>query len=115
MNLLEIAIAMLILSSVTIGIANVLIASKRHTGISGSKMVATSLGREYIDRLQVNVTQNNWGLPGNDLNPMQYPDINVTNNPNMNYTISRKVDNVSDVALNNITRRVKVNITWNEP
>lgn len=113
MTLLEVIISMLILSTVTIGIANVFIASKRHIGINRSKIVAAELGRYYMDVLQLNVTQDDWRLSSNNLTQTlgvyQFNDIR---NQNMNYTIKRRVDYPFEPGMN--IHRVNLTIAWNE-
>ncbi len=113
MTLLEIIISMLILSFVSIGIANVFIAAKKHISKNRNKIIAAELGRYYMDALKVNVTQSNWGQSGNDLN-LGNTTFNNNMNPLMNYTIWRNVDNASDPLLNNAVRGVRLTISWNE-
>ncbi|MFH1398309.1 MAG: hypothetical protein ABIH27_07170 [Candidatus Omnitrophota bacterium] len=113
MTILEIVISMLIISFVSIGIANVFIAAKKHISKNRSKIIAAELGRYYMDILKVNVTQGTWDQPGNDLN-LTNTMFNNNMNPLMNYTIWRNVTYANDTLLNNNVRGVRLTISWNE-
>jgi prepilin-type N-terminal cleavage/methylation domain-containing protein len=112
MTLLEIIISMMILSLITVGIANVFLAAKKYVRFDRSRIVAAQLGRYYMDVLQLNVTAANWRTASNNLTAQAYLDFNDTINRNMNYTINRTVDYPFDPAMK--IHRVKLTISWNE-
>lgn len=106
LSLLEILIASILLALVMIGMANLFIVGKRYVLHSRSRMSGGELGKLFLDPLQMQVHQGNWNSnclgSGNctagsqTLDGIQY---------NATYTITN---------VTNATRRVAVNITWNE-
>lgn len=108
LTLIEILISTLILSLVMTGLANIFLAGKRHVLHSRSRMAGGELGRYFLDRLQMDVRQDQWGdncLSGGAGCPAAQTINNIQYNP---------AYNISDVSGTTL-RKVKVNITWDEP
>ena len=60
LTLVEIIISMVILAIIIGGIANLFLATKRHTLHSSFRMTAAGLGRYFLERLNLDVNQETW-------------------------------------------------------
>lgn len=110
LTLMEIIIATLIFALVMAGLANLFIAAKRLTLHARSRIQASELGKQFLDPLQMQVRQDQWGANcvSNNANclaelpvPLGGIDFNAT------YTSGT-------VAGTNL-RIVNVTLNWNEP
>lgn len=80
LTLVEIIISMVILAVIIGGLANLFLATKRHTLHSSFRMAAAGLGRYFLERLHLHVNQETWdnAPPSNLLTVGKYKS---TNNP----------------------------------
>ena len=109
LSLLEIIISALIMSLLVTGLANLFISGKRLLLHNRAKMTGGELGRHFLDPLQMDVRQDQWGsncLSGGGCAAASETVDNIT------YTSGYTVTNGAPIANLN---KVKVNITWNEP
>lgn len=67
-SLVEIIVAMLLLSVIMVGLAGVFVAGKRHIIHSRERISSLELGKLFIDPLQDQVRQDTWDQSGNGLN-----------------------------------------------
>lgn len=112
LTLLEIIISVLILSLLMLGLANIFISGKRYLLHARARMAGGELGRHFIDPLQMDVRQDTWDSPGNNLTVIQPPFIVQTQTLNsITYNSTYNITNITGTDL----RRVVVNINWNEP
>ena len=122
LTLVEILISMLIFALIMGGLANLFVATKRHILHAHSRMVASELGRYFLDRLQLHVRQDTWDTSSNYLNIGEY---RSPNNPCSDYDSASWLE---EPQLNNISyfsaqkvedkdglRKVKLIICWEEP
>lgn len=133
-TLIEILVAVLLLSLVMTGLAYVFVAGKRHLLHTRSKMQAAELGRLFLAPLQMDVTmserssgaQNGWGQANNGLNTgIRYCDSDAghTQQTGCPSQAERTIDSIvyeatytinQDNPITNVNK-VKVDITWTEP
>jgi prepilin-type N-terminal cleavage/methylation domain-containing protein len=111
-SLIEILISMLILSLIMGGFANLFLSTKRNILHIRSRTVAGELDRYFLDRLQMDVRQDEWGSnclssDGTDTNC----DTTAETIDNMGYTPQYEKSLVDTTTL----RKVKLTITWTEP
>ncbi len=112
LSLVEIIVAVVILSLVLSGFVNLFINSKGFIIHSRLRMTAGEFGRYFLDPLQLDVRQDTWNQSGNNLSvpsPLTNTSVIVDN---INYTSNYTVTNVT-VGSSQV-RKVKLNITWNE-
>lgn len=109
LSLLEIIVAAVIMSLMITGLANIFIAGKRHAIHTRSRMIGGELGRSFLDPLQMDVRQDQWGsnclssltgCPGTETID------GITYTPNYTITNDSPIPNVN---------KVEIDITWNEP
>ena len=110
--MLEILVSAMMLALVLLGLANIFAAAKRYVLHSRSWMTAGELSRYFLDRLQMDVRQDQWG--SNCLS---------TNGTNTNCdTTSQSIDNISytpqyekSQIAGTTLRKVRLTINWQEP
>jgi len=112
LTLLEILVAIMILSLLVTGLAGLFVAGKAQILHSHSRIATAELGKYFLDPLQMQVRQDEWttnclsrdGIDreGCDITPWTDPSSNITYTPR--YDIS---------PLGNL-RKVKLTITWTE-
>ncbi|MDD5078941.1 MAG: prepilin-type N-terminal cleavage/methylation domain-containing protein [Candidatus Omnitrophica bacterium] len=111
-SLVEILVAMLLLSLVMIGLVNVFITSKRLLMRGQSKITALEFARSFIEPLNNAIRQDTWNHANNDLRlgtrTGPYQVIN-----GINYTSVYNVTDVPAPSAANL-RRVKVDMRWND-
>lgn len=108
-TLLEVLVSTVVLAVVIAGIANVFLSGKRYILHSRARMAGGELGRFFLDPLQTDVRQDQWGsncLSAQTGCPGAQTVEGLSYAPNYNITNNSPVANVN---------RVKVNIIWNEP
>lgn len=102
---MEIIVSMIIISLTIVGLANLVVAGRRHIGHARSRMVSSELGRSFIDPLANDVRQDAWG--GNCLSAgtgcPAAQSIGMTS-----FTPVYQVDDFNGI------RRVRLTISWNE-
>lgn len=109
LSLLEIIVSAVIMSLLITGLANLFLAGKRQILHSRARMTGGELGKYFLDPLQMDVRQDQWGsnclsaginCPGSQLiEGLTYAPVYVINHD-------------SPIAKVN---KVRVDITWNEP
>ncbi|MGD9015337.1 MAG: prepilin-type N-terminal cleavage/methylation domain-containing protein [Candidatus Omnitrophota bacterium] len=108
-SLVEILIAMLTLALIMGGLANLFFSTQRLTTHHRYRVVAAELGRFFLDPLQMDVRQDQWGsnclssgagCPGNEVVD------GITYTPTYN---------TSDPLGGNLLRKVRLRIQWQEP
>lgn len=111
-SLVEVLIAVLLLSLLAMGMAYVFVGSKQHAKHSYQKLKAMEVGRYFLSSLQMQVRQDQWasnclgtgsGCPRSPDNDMVIG--GVTYQTNSTVTPSYLGTNLS---------KVKLNIAWNE-
>ncbi len=102
---------MLILALVVAGEAGLFVAGKRHILHSRCRMTTGELGKYFLDRLQMDVRQDQWNPPSNCLSGDLTRCPTAQSIDNITYTPTYGIDGVSGTSL----RRATVTITWNEP
>jgi len=112
-TLLEIIVSTVILALVIAGMANIFVVGKRRIVSARSKIQGAELGRLFLDPLQGQVRQDQWGsncLSNNTSCSQQPQPLD-----NINYTPAYNISTIS-VGVGNtlLLRKVKVTITWNE-
>jgi len=110
MTLLEIIIAMIIISLVVAGLAGVFVAGKRHLLHSRERIVSSELGKLFMDPFQLDVRQDTWDQAGNKLNVAAGVALEAQKINNTDYSAAYDVTEVSGTDL----RRVIVNVNWTE-
>jgi prepilin-type N-terminal cleavage/methylation domain-containing protein len=106
-TLLEILVSVIILALLVTGLTNVFMSGKRSILHSRSKMTAAELGGYFLDPLQEQVRQDQWG--SNCLSSgTGCPGTQALNN--ITYTPTYTISDVSGTTL----RKVKINLKWNE-
>ena len=111
MTLIEILVASFIFALIISGLVSVFVMAKGHSVHAQARVIASQLGKFFLDPLQTDVDESNWGdncLGRHD--PGDCPDgIEIIDGRTY-----RAIYNVDDVGNNTDLRRVTVNITWNE-
>ena len=109
-TLLEVLVSTVILAVVISGIANIFLSGKRYILHSNARMTGGELGRFFLDPLQMDVRQDQWGVSGsNCLNGGSCSGFEIINS--IKYTPAYTITKDSPIANLN---KVKVNITWDE-
>ncbi|MBL7081262.1 MAG: hypothetical protein ISS44_01665 [Candidatus Omnitrophica bacterium] len=107
-TLIEITVSLLILALIMAGMVNIFVATKRLTGHARYRMTGGEIGRRFLDPLQMNVRQDQWGsncLSSGAGCPAAQTIDNITYTPT--YSFSN--------LLSGRLRKVKLTLTWNEP
>jgi len=110
LSLLEIVVSTLIMALVMVGLVNVFLIAKRYMLSSRSRTAVGELGRYFLDRLQDDVRQDQWGSNCLSSDPTAGCPSAQTVGPIL-YTPSYAISDLTGTTL----RKVKVTITWNEP
>lgn len=109
-SLVEIIVAMLLLSIVMLGLAGVFVAGKRHIMHSRERISSLELGKLFIDPLQNDVRQDTWGSNG----------LNVATSvvsPGSPQTINKTSFSATytTTTVGTDLRRVTTTVLWVEP
>lgn len=111
LTLIEVIVAMVILSVTMLGLANIFVAGKRYILHSRSRVSMAELQKNYLDPLQMQVRQDNWS--SNCLGSGACPGTSAfavsggfQSNSNVTY-------NITNVGVTNL-RRAQIIIRWNE-
>jgi Tfp pilus assembly protein PilV len=117
LSLLEIIVAMLILSLVMYGMVSLFVVSKRFVYHSGSRVISMELGKSFFERESLSVTADHWETNKNclycatvcvDEPPIKYNGIE--------YNVTYYTANVTDSSsLDTTLRKVIINVTWQDP
>ena len=115
-TLMEVLVASIIFALVMIGVANLFVGGKRYILHARSRMTGGELGRYFLDPLQVQVRQDEWGT--NNLSkgfdsagiPSQWTDNRAIDKIryNVDYTAENAADTETDV------RKVTATVSWTE-
>lgn len=121
LTLMEILASAVMLILVTTGLASIFVAGHRHIAHSRSEMTAGEVAKYFLEPLQRQVRQDEWGSnclsqngtnpSGCDTTPWTDPSSNVTYTPT--YTNSALLVDAQN-PLGRL-RKVRLTITWNEP
>jgi hypothetical protein len=117
LSLLEIIVALLILSLVMYGLTSLFIASKRLMYHSSSRVSSMEVGKYFFEDGGLAVTADNYTSFQNCL----YNDTACANSHNLTYNgirynITYHTENVTNSTNANTTlRKVIINVTWDEP
>jgi len=117
LSLLEILIATIILALVVTGLTNLFITGKRYVLHNRARMSAGELGKFFLDPLYIHVMQNQWsGADYINTNPLRLRanDAGIAENLDRAYSPVYDVSAVPTMAASQM-RKVRVNISWNEP
>ncbi len=106
---MEIIVSMSIIFLILLGLANLFVAGKRHILHSRSRMVSAELGKVFLDPLQMQVRQDQWGSNCLSSNPTAGCPRNATID-NMRYNATYRI---SDLGLGQL-RKVNLTVSWNE-
>jgi len=117
LTIMEILVSLVILSLVFLGLLNLFISGRKYLQHSQSRMAGIELGKTFIDPLQMQVRQSDWGTSTNQLTlgtSIPYPPQSI-NGITFTATTSDPISAVKDSANNNTTlRRVQTKINWDE-
>ena len=112
MSLTELLVAAVILALAMAGVANIFIAGKRYVLHSRSRMAGGEIGKAFLEPLQMQVDQSNWGT--NCLGACNCSGLQVSKTiGNITYTPQYTVTPVNTLEPNGL-KRVQVTVTWNE-
>jgi prepilin-type N-terminal cleavage/methylation domain-containing protein len=107
LTLVEILVAMVILSLVLSGLVNIFVGGKRYVLRARSRMTASELGKYFLGPLQMQVRQDDWGSNCLSTSPgTGCPGAEFINN--ITYTPVYNNSNISGTSL----RKVRVTISW---
>ena len=110
LSLLEIIVAMLILSLVMYGLTTLFMASKSYVNNSGSRALSMEVAKFFFEGGGLEVTANNYTTNQNCLyNDSACADTNVTYN-GIRYNVTYHTENVTNSTL----RKVIINVSWVE-
>jgi Tfp pilus assembly protein PilV len=113
LSLIEILVSCVILALVLTGLVNIFIAGKRYILHSRSRMTASELGRYFLDPLQMQVRQDQWG--NNCLsNPASCSNPTIGRDQGLDWTYTAHYYSYQNNPINNLNK-VRVDITWSEP
>lgn len=113
LTLLEILVAITILSITMTGMLNVFSSSTRQGRHSRSRLTAAELARSFVDALHMDVRQDQWGTNCLSGFAGSCPSAPLTITPgDIAYTPAITCDNI---PASPTLRRVTARVTWNEP
>jgi hypothetical protein len=112
LSLLEIIVALLILSLVMYGLTSLFMVSKRLMYHSGSRITSMEVGKFFFEDANLSVRA--------DIDNCLYNNSKCANNSTtyngIVYNVTYLTDNVTNATGDNTSlRRVIINVTWNEP
>jgi Tfp pilus assembly protein PilV len=116
LSLLEIIVAMLILSLVMYGLVSLMMVSKRFVYHSGSRVISMELGKYFFEDANLSVDAAHYTLNRNCLyDNASCVAVNRTLNQVM-YNVTYRTGNVTDATnVNNTTlRKVVIDVNWVE-
>ena len=110
---MEVVVASIILAITMVGIVNLFVSGARYVQHSRARMTGGEFGRYFLDPLQEQVRQDEWGT--NCLsNPAGCQQTLTKSIDNLNYTATYKVDAGPTFDGPSDTRRVQIDLNWNE-
>jgi len=132
---MEIIVSLTILSITMAGLLNVFISAKKHSLLNRSRVSAGELGKYFMDPLQMQVRQDQWGNNCISSNPTSGCSNSVVRVNNIDFTPFYCMDcsDSDTVCINKCKtnplattyhggtvegttlRRVRVDITWSQP
>jgi prepilin-type N-terminal cleavage/methylation domain-containing protein len=118
-SLIEIIVALFILSITMAGVANIFISAKRYSRHSQCRLQAANLGRWLLDGLHINVRRDQWDTSGGDYNNILSQGTKTLGDewlgyPMINYSPTYEI--VSPPAdPSGKMRKVKLTLNWVEP
>lgn len=110
---MEIIVSLTILSITMVGLLNVFISAKKHSLLNRSRVSASELAKYFLDPLQMQVRQDQWGSNCLSSNPPSGCPSNQTI-ANITYNVTYAINNVTETEPTAL-RRVIANITWFQP
>jgi len=113
LTLLEILVSCVLLALVLAGLANVFVVGKRYTLHTRSRIQGAELGRLFIDPLQMQARQDQWG--NNCLGAGINCSAQVWTIGAITYTANFTWTSVVPGIAGNTMRKVTTRITWSEP
>jgi prepilin-type N-terminal cleavage/methylation domain-containing protein len=111
LTLTEILVSTVILALVALGLTNVFVSGKRQIVHSRARMTTAELGKYFLDPLEMDVRQDQWGNNCLSSNPTTGCPTTPQSIDNITYTPAYTINNVTGTTL----RKVKLTISWNEP
>lgn len=105
LTLMEIIVSMIIISLTILGLANLVVAGRRHIAHSRSRMVSSELGKYFVDPLANQVRQDLWGSTCLSTGTGCPGGQNISG---ITYTPTYLIDDFNGM------RRVRLTISWNE-
>jgi hypothetical protein len=112
LSLLEIIVALLILSLVMYGLTSLFMVSKRMMYHSGSRITSMEVGKFFFEDVNLSVRAD---IDNCLYNNSVCKNTSVSYN-NIQYNISYQTSNVTNSTSANTTlRKVIINVTWTEP
>lgn len=108
---IEVIISLVLITLTITGLAHLFLAGKRLLFLSHTRMGGGELGKVFLDPLQMDVRQDQWGSNCLSSNPTSGCTQNASVS-NINYNAAYTITNV--LAGNDNLRRIKVDISWNE-
>lgn len=120
LTLIEVIVSTAILALIMAGLANVFVASKRHTLHSRSRLQTTELGKLFLAPLQQAVKQSDWSAASGDYNansPLRLGTRTGSAVPlnGIDYTPTYEISRPPGFSGTSPMRKLKVTIRWNEP
>lgn len=109
-GLIEILVSVILIVLTITGLAHLFLAGKRLLFLSHTRMAGGELGKVFLDPLQMDVRQDQWGNNCLSSNSTGCPSSQTIGN--ITYNAVYNITNVTETS--NRLRRVTVNITWNE-
>jgi len=112
---MEIIISVVILAMVMTGLANIFVGSKRWLLHARLRMAGGELGRHFLEPLQMQVRQDQWGSNCLSSNPTSGCDLNSWIDPygNITYLPTYSINSLN--SPNDRLRKVKLTLSWSEP
>jgi type II secretory pathway pseudopilin PulG len=117
LSLLEIIVALLILSLVMYGLTSLFIVSKNFVNQSGSRVLSMDVAKYFFENASLAVTADNYTSNKNCL----YDDAACANNHNVTYNgirynVTYHTENATNsTGVDTTLRKVIINVTWVEP
>lgn len=108
-SLVEILVATVIFGVSMVGLMSVFVSGKRNLLHARERAVSVQLAKFFIDPLQMDVKQENWGQAGNIFTAGGTAGPEIINNTSFSATYA-----VTDVVSSDL-KRVITTITWTEP
>lgn len=108
-SLIEVLVATVIFGLIILGLVSVFVAGKRHVLNARERMIGAQLGKFFVDPLQMDVRQDNWGQAANIFTAGGSAGPETINNTPFTATYG-----VADVTGTDV-KRMLTTITWPDP